>query len=474
MLSSKVFPWLRLFQARLSQRLVLWIFASIVFIEIIILIPSYWSEENRQLQNLEDVSRAAVDSIRAVSEQEGIDSKKSSEKLNDVLKNSKVIRGIAIYGLDGNLKMVLGEPPKLSFSEINNPNPTIERKRLGNRYDVAWVCQGINQNQNYILMIRHDASEVQIKLIKFIIRITVLVLIISGFVTFVMTLVLGTTVINPILRLRDDLIEAGEALSQDKTDCQFYSFSVQRQDELGEVLIAFKEMFNRVSWEIKERKHAEEVLRIEQAKSENLLLNILPKPIAEQLKEKQNTIAQGFAEVSILFADIVGFTPLSSSISPEELVELLNQIFSCFDLLTEKYGLEKIKTIGDSYMVAAGLPLPRPDHAEAIAAMALDMQAEIQQFPTIYNTQLQIRIGINTGPVVAGVIGTKKFIYDLWGDAVNIASRMESHGIPGCIQVTELTYKLLQNRYLFKERGCLDIKGRGSMPTYLLLGSKEV
>lgn len=470
MLSSKILPWLRLFQARLSQRLVLWIFASIVFIEIVILIPSYWSEERRQLQNLEDVSHATVESIRTITQKEGFNSSTFEDKLKKIVQDSNIIRGIAIYKTDGTLDKIIGERPQLSFDDLNRPTAMIKRQRIGDRYDVAWSSRATNEN--YILIIRHDATEVRGKLIQFIIRIAILVLIISGFVTFVMTLVLGVTVIDPILRLRNDLMYAGEALSQDKTDCQFYSLSAHRKDELGEVMVAFKEMFNRVSWEIQERKRAEDVLRIEQEKSERLLLNILPPPIAEKLKEKQGTIAQGFSEVTILFADIVGFTPLSSSISPEELVELLNQIFSTFDRLTEKYGLEKIKTIGDSYMVASGLPLPRLDCADAIAEMALEMQNEIHQFPSVYGTKLQMRIGINTGPVVAGVIGTKKFIYDLWGDAVNIASRMESHGIPGFIQVTESTYKLLQDKYDFKERGCLDIKGRGQMQTYFLVGRK--
>ena len=165
------------------------------------------------------------------------------------------------------------------------------------------------------------------------------------------------------------------------------------------------------------------------------MLNILPEPIAKRLKEGHSNIADGFAEVTIMFADIVGFTKLSEKIPPQEVVKLLNEIFTGFDQLSEQHGLEKIKTIGDAYMVASGLPMHRKDHAEAIAEMALDMQQEIAHFNTKHQANLSIRIGINTGPVVAGVIGTKKFIYDLWGDAVNTASRMESHGIPDCIQI---------------------------------------
>ncbi|MGD2183062.1 adenylate/guanylate cyclase domain-containing protein [Lusitaniella coriacea] len=218
------------------------------------------------------------------------------------------------------------------------------------------------------------------------------------------------------------------------------------------------------------RKETEEALRIEQEKSERLLLNILPEPIANQLKHSQSAIAEHFDEVSILFADIVGFTPLSARLKPIELVTLLNQVFSSFDELAERYGLEKIKTIGDAYMVAAGLPIPRVDHADAIANMALAMQHVVSNFDMKLGDNLQIRIGINTGVVIAGVIGTKKFIYDLWGDAVNVASRMESSGKPGCIQITESTYKQLTGKYILEKRGEIEIKGKGAMTTYWLQG----
>ncbi|WP_448603931.1 adenylate/guanylate cyclase domain-containing protein [Thermoleptolyngbya sp.] len=214
---------------------------------------------------------------------------------------------------------------------------------------------------------------------------------------------------------------------------------------------------------------ARQALEAEQEKSERLLLNILPEPVARQLKQDQRTIAEHFPEVTVLFADIVGFTELSAGVPPEEMVRLLNQVFSKFDLLAEQHGLEKIKTIGDSYMVVGGLPIEREDHLEAIANMALDMQRAIAQFRTPNNTPFSMRIGINTGPVVAGVIGVKKFIYDLWGDTVNTASRMESQGLPGMIQVTEAVYVRLCDRYEFKERGTIYVKGKGQMPTYLLL-----
>jgi PAS domain S-box-containing protein len=224
--------------------------------------------------------------------------------------------------------------------------------------------------------------------------------------------------------------------------------------------------------DISDRIKAEQSLRLEQNKSERLLLNILPKPIVKQLKQFQGSLAQQFTEATILFADIVGFTPLSAQMPPLELLNLLNQIFSAFDQLAEKHGVEKIKTIGDAYMVAGGLPVPQENHAEAIAQMALDMQQAIGQFKTQQGESFQIRIGINTGPVVAGVIGIKKFSYDLWGDAVNVASRMESSGLPGRIQVTAATKERLQDKYLFEERGATLVKGKGLMISYWLIGRK--
>ncbi|MBD2185118.1 adenylate/guanylate cyclase domain-containing protein, partial [Aerosakkonema funiforme] len=220
--------------------------------------------------------------------------------------------------------------------------------------------------------------------------------------------------------------------------------------------------------DITQRKMIEEALRYQRENSERLLLNILPEPIAFRLKMQESNIADTFDEVTILFADLVNFTRLASKVSPKKLVSLLNKIFSSFDRLTEKHGVEKIKTIGDAYMVVGGLPTRRSDHAEAVAEMALDMQQAISQFNVDYSTNLNIRIGINTGPAVAGVIGTKKFSYDLWGDAVNTASRMESHGLAGHIQVTKTTYEKLQDKYLFEDRGFIQIKGKGGMKTYLL------
>ncbi len=225
--------------------------------------------------------------------------------------------------------------------------------------------------------------------------------------------------------------------------------------------------------EITERKQSEVALRLARKRAELLLLNILPQPIAERLKRGQRTLAESFEDVTVLFADLVDFTKFSAQTSPTELVELLNVIFSKFDRLAEQHGIEKIKTIGDAYMVVAGLPTPRRDHAGAIAEMALDMQDAIAQLNLELKKSFRLRIGIHSGPVVAGVIGIRKFSYDLWGDTVNIASRMESQGLPGFIQVSSTTYELLRDRYVFEERSPIQVKGKGEMVTYLLTSRKS-
>jgi adenylate cyclase len=210
-----------------------------------------------------------------------------------------------------------------------------------------------------------------------------------------------------------------------------------------------------------------ESLEREQEKSERLLLNVLPKEIAPTLKEGNEVIAEHFDAVSVLFADIVGFTPLSEKLPPTEMVGLLNDIFSYFDTLTDKYGLEKIRTIGDNYMVASGVPVRRDDHAHALANMALEMNSFLDGRDQDGH-EIEFRIGMNSGPAVAGVVGTTKFHYDIWGDAVNTASRMESHGVPGRIHVTSHMRELLQDDFTFMPRGEIEVKGKGTMSTWFL------
>ncbi|MGH2671544.1 MAG: adenylate/guanylate cyclase domain-containing protein [Actinomycetota bacterium] len=215
-----------------------------------------------------------------------------------------------------------------------------------------------------------------------------------------------------------------------------------------------------------ERDKAAAMIAAERERSERLLLNVLPESVAERLKAGEREIADGMDDVGVLFADIAGFTPISAAMSPHETVRLLDRVFTVFDRIAEHHGLEKIKTIGDAYMAASGLLVYEPDHAEKLARAALAMRDEARE------VEVKLRVGIDIGPVVAGVIGRSKFIYDLWGDTVNTASRMESHGIAGEIQVTERVYLRLSDAFAFRERGSVDVKGKGPMRTYLLVGPR--
>jgi guanylate cyclase len=234
----------------------------------------------------------------------------------------------------------------------------------------------------------------------------------------------------------------------------------------GTVVFTLLAMFAR------QREDALDALRAEHDRAEGLLLNILPGSIAERLKTSPQRIADQFSEASVLFADVVDFTPRAQQLTADEVVGLLDRLFSHFDNLAERYDLEKIKTIGDAYMVAAGVPEPRPDHARALALLALDIVESMGPGGAVGDLGLQIRIGINSGPVIAGVIGHKRFLYDLWGDAVNTASRMESHGTADRIQITRATYELLRDEFICEPRGRVPVKGKGEMETWYLVGRR--
>jgi guanylate cyclase len=231
------------------------------------------------------------------------------------------------------------------------------------------------------------------------------------------------------------------------------------------VIVGGAVVFTLLSVFAKQAKDAQEV-------ADNLLINVLPRSIAERLKAEPQTIADSFSSASILFADIANFTPMSTSLKPAELVGMLDELFGHFDALVERYDLEKIKTIGDAYMAAAGIPAQREDHARALAGLALDMLAVVQPDGPMGDRGLEIRIGLNSGPVVAGVIGRKRFLYDLWGDAVNIAGRMQSHGTPGRIQVTRATYEMLKDEFELESRGTIEVRGKGQMETWYLVGRR--
>jgi len=216
--------------------------------------------------------------------------------------------------------------------------------------------------------------------------------------------------------------------------------------------------------------HEKQLLEIEQLKTEKLMLNILPRPIAERLKRGEKNISGSYPDVTILFSDLVGFTKMSSQTSATELVKLLNDLFTRFDKRAEGLGLEKIKTIGDAYMAVGGLPIPRPDHAQLCADMALGMFEDLKSFNSENGAELNMRIGMNSGPVVAGVIGFTKFSYDLWGNTVNVASRMESTSQQGRVQVSPATYEALKNDFQFEDGGLMECKGLGEIRTYLLVG----
>jgi adenylate cyclase len=262
---------------------------------------------------------------------------------------------------------------------------------------------------------------------------------------------------------------AGEVLFRDADLPIWFTSTMLALNVIGAGSVAFTLLASFAN----QRNAALAALRVEQEKSELLLMNILPRSIAERLKAASQTIADHFDSASILFADVVDFTPFAQRLAPAEVVGVLDQLFSHFDALVERHGLEKIKTIGDCYMAAAGVPDPSPDHARRAASLALDMREAIATSSVGDGLGLELRIGINSGPVVAGVIGSKRFLYDLWGDAVNTASRMESQSTPGEIQITRATYELLKDEFVCRRRGTIQVKGRGEMETWYLVGPRS-
>ena len=479
--SKRHFFW-QLVSRRISRRVAFWIFVSIVVIEAIILVPSARRQERELLRELEDrtsikVTWLVANSLKS-SDQSQPPTSQQAESLLDKLREVNnddlmlSLRGAAIYNEQGQLLASFGDRPDLTWEDLQ-AGRTHYKNWPESLYDSSW---SEFEQVNCSVILRHDISNIQTELLRYKLRIGALVVIISIFVTASTLIVMQILVIAPILKLREDLKAAGELVTTNPEQihtAELHSLHHQRHDELGDVMDEFRSMLTRITTEIQQRIEAEQNVRREQEKSEELLLNILPASVASELKENRRYIAEGFPHVSVLFADIVGFTTLSANKKPAEIVTLLNDIFSSFDRLSEIYSLEKIKTIGDAYMVAGGLPMPQPNHAECMADMALEMLNEIERLNQINGYSLQLRIGIHCGSVVAGVIGTRKFIYDLWGDSVNVASRMESQGLPNSIQVTDTFRDKLGDRYFFQERQAIHVKGRGLMQTYFLLGKKD-
>ncbi|NEQ97626.1 MAG: HAMP domain-containing protein [Cyanothece sp. SIO2G6] len=355
------------------------------------------------------------------------------------------------------------ESSQLDFL-LDDQRHYLEVIRFGDEYGLDWIIVLVIPESDFMGKINQSTR-------------TTLILCLAALVgSIIVGVLLTRSITKPILRLST----ASQAIANGEID---QTVGSSRIHEVAVLAQSFNQMVLQLQQAFANLEHSNEVLEqrveqrtkallLEQQKSEELLLNILPQEIAHRLKNAPGTIADNFDEVTVLFADIVGFTQLSSKTEPSETVEFLNDIFSLFDELSEHYGLEKIKTIGDAYMVAGGLPNPRLDHLEATADMALAMQKRITELKSPHSQPVSLRIGIHSGPVVAGVIGTKKFIYDLWGDTVNVASRMESHGEASQIQVTETVYQALKKHYIFEERGMISVKGKGEMMTYWLSGKR--
>ncbi|MBE9146271.1 adenylate/guanylate cyclase domain-containing protein [Planktothrix mougeotii] len=395
--------------------------------------------------------------------------KEETERIKAVNSSNPLTQATSRYLVEhfGNLDQIQ-QSTQLTF-EIKGKQQYLQVTPLSDQRGINWLIVVVVPESDFMAEIHANNQT------------TILLCLVALFVATLCGIYTARWISTPILRLS----QASQAIASGELD---QTIPVESIQELGILANSFNTMTQQLkaSFHELEKTNAEleqrveertADLRLEKERSEQLLLNILPEAIAEQLKQDTKAIASAIEEVTILFADIVGFTPLSSKVPPIELVGVLNEMFSIFDNLAEQNGLEKIKTIGDAYMVVGGLPLPKPNHAEAIADMALGMQAAMSQFQAPLErfnigSQFQIRIGINTGSVVAGVIGIKKFIYDLWGDAVNIASRMESSGEPGRIQVTEATYERIKDQYNFEKRGKISIKGKGEMTTYWLVGKK--
>ncbi len=330
-----------------------------------------------------------------------------------------------------------------------------------------WVCQAAQLRDDLDQL--HDAARGPVERVRaqaaaqpgetfgYVSFFTLLIILVGAALAYA----LATNLRRPIR----SLVQAAEQVAKGDLKAQALTFG---DDEIGRLAQTFNRMTAQLDVQTRELKRHMREVEQERQRSEHLLLNILPAPIAERLKLNERPIADAFDEATVVFADVVGYTTLAARLEPQQVVNFLGKIFSRFDELAAEHGVEKIKTIGDAYMVASGLPQRTPDHCQRAARMALGMLQVLEELNPQFPQPLQLRIGLHTGPVVAGVIGERKFLYDLWGDAVNIASRMESHGEPGAIQVTSSSQTLLQHEFVLEPRGEITVKGRGVMQTWWL------
>ena len=463
-----------LLKARLSRRIAFWIFVNFLVVEGIVLVPSVL----RQADRLGDQVRAVTDAkIEWLVENDPAAS--PAERLEAVARLASPgmvqgIEGAALYrAATGERLGGFGQAPRLSLARAAARLSAAQDSRSGRWFPLAASFEGVwgprQLGDDLLLVVRHDDGDLRRGLLEYVRNIALIVLAIAVFLTLSTMVVIERLVIGRVLQLRDRLSAAGRALAGGGAIVPAdHLLPPGAADEVGEVERAFNDSFLRTHEEMERRQQAECAAREERDRAETLLLNILPAPIAAEMKSGRHTISQTHAAVSVLFADIVGFTELTGRLSCHELVTLLNRVFSAFDGLSERHGLEKIKTIGDNYMVVGGLPSPSDRHAEAIADMALEMQTLIGTFHRPDAQPMALRIGMHTGPVVAGVIGRRKFIYDLWGHTVNVASRLETGGLPGRIQMSEAMADLLRGRFGIEPRGDVAIKGVGMMSTYWL------
>ncbi len=472
-----------LLKARLSRRIAFWIFVNFLVVEGIVLVPSVLRQAGRLGDQVRAVTDAKIEWL--VENDPGASPGERLEAVARLASPDMVqgIEGAALYRSGTGQRLGgFGEAPRLSFAQAASL-PAARRAggdagAVGDGDGTRWFplaasLEGVwgpqQLGDDLVLVVRHDDAPIRRGLTDYVRNIALIVLAIAVFLTLSTMVVIERLVIGRVLQLRDRLSAAGTAFTDGGAIVPAdHLLPAGAEDEVGEVERAFNDSFLRTHAEMERRQAAERTARAERDRAETLLLNILPAPIAAEMKSGRHTISQTHAAVSVLFADIVGFTELTGRLSCHELVTLLNRVFSAFDGLSERLGLEKIKTIGDNYMVVGGLPSPSDRHAEAIADMALEMQTLIATFQRPDAQPLALRIGMHTGPVVAGVIGRRKFIYDLWGHTVNVASRLETGGLPGRIQMSGEMADLLRGRFGIEPRGDVAIKGVGTMATYWL------